>query len=83
MATLTAPRYAPLRTGRAPLPPVTRECDGPAFRVIIRLRGTEGPEGIRCGFFAMDKVEGRVRVQEELAQLLDATAYEVQIFRLG
>lgn len=54
----------------------------PRFHVIIRKPGTTGPDDIHSGFFAMDKVEGRVRLQEELAMLIDPTAWEVQIFDL-
>jgi len=52
------------------------------FRVIIRKPGTTGPEGIHAGFYANDKAEGRVRLQEELAMLIDPRAWEVQIYDL-
>ena len=52
------------------------------FRVIIRKPGTTGPEGIHAGFYANDKVEGRVRLQEELAMLINPSAWKVQIYDL-
>lgn len=54
----------------------------PRFQVIIRKPGTTGPEGIHSGFYAKDKLEGRVRLQEELAMLIDPRAWQVQIFDL-
>lgn len=54
----------------------------PRFQVIIRKPGTTGPEAIHSGFYAMDKIEGRVRLQEELAMLIDPSAWEVQILDL-
>ena len=52
------------------------------FHVIIRKPGSTGPEGIHSGFYANDKVEGRVRLQEELSMLIDPRAWQVQIFDL-
>ena len=52
------------------------------FRVIIRKPGTTGPEGIHAGFFAKDKAEGRVRLQEELAMLINPQAWQVEIYDL-
>ena len=54
----------------------------PRFHVIIRKPATTGPENIRFAFYAQDKVEGRVRLQEELAMLIDPQAWQVQIFDL-
>jgi hypothetical protein len=53
------------------------------FQVIIRRPGTTGPADILCRFYASDKVNGRVRLQEELA-LMSHYPYrpEVQIFDL-
>ena len=52
----------------------------PRFYVIIRKPGTTGPDDIHCHFHAADKLEGRVRLQEQLAMLIDPTAWQVQIF---
>lgn len=52
----------------------------PRFRVIIRKPGTTGPENIHCGFYAQDKIEGRVRLQEELSMLIDPQAWQVEIY---
>jgi hypothetical protein len=54
----------------------------PRFQVIIRYAGTTGPEGIHAGFYAKDKLEGRVRLQEELSMLLFPQNMQVQIFDL-
>ena len=54
----------------------------PRFRVIIRKPGTTGPQDIHSAFFAKNKLEGRVRLQEELSMLIDPSKWEVQIYDL-
>lgn len=54
----------------------------PRFRVIIRKPGTTGTEGIHSGFYAADKTEGRVKLQEELSMLINPKAWQVEIYDL-
>ena len=54
----------------------------PRFHVIIRKPGTTGPQDIHSAFFAKDKLDGRVRLQEELSMLIDPSKWEVQIYDL-
>ena len=70
-----------LATGREAHHPPT-DMAAPRFRVIIRRPGTTGPENIHVGFYAKDKIEGRVRLQEELARLIDPQAWQVEIYDL-
>jgi hypothetical protein len=53
------------------------------FHVIIRRPNTTDPADILWHFFAKDKIEGRVKLQEELA-LMSHYPYrpEVEIFDL-